>query len=69
MNSNAGQTGTNIGAAECRKRERISVIAFALTVLTFIALRVAAVEQSWYLLLFIPAWIAMFGLLQAREKT
>ena len=69
VNGNTGQMVTNIGVAECRKRERISVTAFALTVLIFVALRGAAVERSWYLLLLVPAWIAVLGLLQAREKT
>lgn len=69
VNNSDGQTVTNIGAAECRKRERISVTAFALTVLMFVALRAAAVEQGWYLLLFVPAWMAVLGLLQARERT
>ncbi len=69
MNSTAGNTVTNIGTVECRKRQRIAVAAFALTVLIFVALRASAIEPSWYLLLFVPAWIAVLGLLQAREKT
>lgn len=69
MNGTVAKTVTNIGTAECRKRQGIAVAAFALTVLIFVALRASAIEQSWYLLLFVPAWIAVLGLLQAREKT
>lgn len=60
---------TNIGLRECRKRRKSAIVAFAFVVLFYIALKLSSSQQSWYLLLFIPAWIAMFGLLQAHEKT
>lgn len=60
---------TNIGSAECRKRRNTAIAAFASTVVLFVTLKMSSASQSWYLLLFIPAWVAMLGLLQAREKT
>lgn len=69
MNDSSSSTIYNIGESECRRRECISIVAFVLTVLAFVAFRIAAVERLWFLLLFAPAWIAVLGLLQAREKT
>jgi len=60
---------TNIGSAECRKRRKTAIAAIAFTVVLFVTLNLSSAAQSWYLLLFIPAWVAMLGLLQAREKT
>ena len=59
----------NIGDNECRKRRRSSIIAAAVTILIFAALRLSGVESKWYLLLFIPSWIAVLGLLQVKART
>ena len=59
----------NIGDNECRKRRRSSIIAAAVTILMFAALRLSGVESKWYLLLFIPSWVAVLGLLQVKART
>ncbi len=59
----------NIGTRECLKRQQSSIIAFVLTILMYLALRVNGSQPVWYLLLILPAWVAVLGLLQARTKT
>lgn len=59
----------NIGRKECRKRLVTSIGSAFLTVVMFIAMRWGAFRRPWYLLLFVPAFIAVLGLFQARART
>ncbi len=60
---------SNIGPRECRRRELISLVAFVATIFIFLALKVYDVSRGWYIPLFLSAFAAVLGLLQAREKT
>lgn len=58
----------NIDARERRKRRRVSIIATIITVLMFAALQLSESGQNWYLLLFVPSWVAVLGLLQVKSR-
>ncbi|MGB5108101.1 MAG: hypothetical protein WBP29_06060 [Candidatus Zixiibacteriota bacterium] len=58
----------NIDARERRKRRRVSIIATIITVLMFAALQLSESGQNWYLLLFVPSWVAVLGLLQVKSQ-
>lgn len=69
MNQSRSRSLENIGLKQCRKRRQVSLVAFALTVVLFVTLRVTNAEQNRYLFLFPPTWLAVLALMQAREKT
>ena len=69
MNKSRSRKSENIGKKECRKRLAISLAGVAFTIVMFAALRWTESDRYWYLLLFVPALLAVLGLLQVRERT
>jgi hypothetical protein len=59
----------NIGPNETRRRRLIGIVMLVAGVAAAVFFVVAGVGRPWRLLLFLPFWMAGFGLLQARAKT
>ena len=59
----------NLGPVEARKRMLFGVAMIALGVALSAAMFFTYVRGPWLLLLFIPFWLGVMGLLQEREST
>jgi hypothetical protein len=63
-------TVTNLGPKESRKRLVFGLAMAALGIVMAAGLSlVPAADVYWRLLLFLPFWLAVLNLLQAKEKT
>lgn len=58
----------NIGAAEIRRRMRAGWAGAGVFVVAFAALLIGDAAPAWHLLLFLPAFAAAIGFVQARSR-
>jgi len=67
---NVGRTKlVNIGPKETRKRLLMGVAMLAMGVVLAIIFTHAGVNRWWYSVLFLPFWMGILGISQARKKT
>jgi len=67
---NVGRTKlANIGPKETRKRLLMGVAMLAMGVVLAIIFTHAGVNRWWYSVLFLPFWMGILGISQARKKT
>jgi hypothetical protein len=59
----------NIGVAERRQRMLIGVVGSVVCAAASILMAYEGVGRAWRLMLFVPWWISMLGVLQARAET
>ena len=59
----------NIGAGEVKKRLTFGIVMAVLTLVSTAALLGLGVDRFWRAMLFVPAWLAGLGFLQARQRT
>jgi hypothetical protein len=59
----------NIGPKEIRKRLVIGIVMVALAVVLAVVFSHAGRSRGWYLTLFLPFWMGILALSQARKKT
>jgi hypothetical protein len=59
----------NLGPGERRKRLRLGVVAFGVSVVIAAVLVATGVRPVWRLSLFLPLFVAGLGYFQARDKT
>lgn len=59
----------NIGPNETRRRRLIGIVMLVVGAGAAVFFAVAGVDRPWRLVLFLPFWVAGYGLLQARAKT
>jgi hypothetical protein len=59
----------NIGPRETRRRGWLGVVMLVVGVAAAVALVAGGVERPWRLLLFVPFWLAGYGIFQARART
>ena len=59
----------NIGPREVKKRLSFGIVSGIVAVAGAAALLALGVDRFWRALLFVPAWMAALGYLQARQRT
>ncbi len=59
----------NIGPGEVKKRRSFGVVSGLVALAGAGFLVGLGVDRSWRALLFVPAWLAALGYLQARQRT
>lgn len=59
----------NIGPSEVKKRLTFGIVTAGLTLVGTVALLGLGVDRFWRAMLFVPAWMAGLGFLQARQRT
>jgi hypothetical protein len=59
----------NIGPGEVKKRLTLGIVTAVLTLVCTAALLGLGVDRFWRAMLFVPAWMAGLGFLQARQRT
>lgn len=63
------ETIPNIGPREIRNRQAFGIGVLMVTMGFFALLIGIGVDPLWRLLLFIPLWVSLLGLMQAKDKT
>ncbi len=59
----------NIGPQEVRKRITLGIIAAVVALVSAAALLALGADGFWRAAVFVPAWLAGLGFLQARQRT